>query len=199
MKLTYIIALLLLFNVPSYAAGDAQAGQKKSGQCAACHGADGNTNTPSWPKLAGQHPEYLAKQLHDFRDGKRQNPQMSPMASHLSDADIADLAAYFSTQTRAPDTAKPKDLASGEHLYRAGDANRGLAACMACHGPTGDGNPAALYPKISGQHAGYMAVQLKQFKAEALANDRNGVMRDIASRMSNADIEAVSNYIQGLH
>ena len=179
--------------------GDPQAGRQKAGPCAACHGADGNSGAPAWPSLAGQHAEYIAKQLRDFRGGKRRDAQMSPMAAGLSDADIADLAAYYAAQAPAPAAAQPRDLALGERLYRGGDARRGLAACMACHGPNGVGNPAARYPRIGGQHANYTAAQLKRFKAEARANDRNGVMRDIAGRMSNADIQAVSNYIQGLH
>ena len=191
--------LILLCNQFVSAAGDIREGQAKSGPCAACHGVSGNSATPVWPNLAGQHARYIEKQLRDFRDGKRRNPQMSPMAANLSDADIADLAAYYAAQEPAITVAKPRDIAVGERLYRVGDAKRGLAACMACHGPNGIGNPAAAYPRLSSQHADYTVAQLKQFKAEARGNDRHGVMRDIASRMSNADIEAVSNYIQGLH
>ncbi len=198
MKYACLVSLVLLFS-PPLPAGDIAAGREKSLACAACHGEDGNSPSPAWPNLAGQHADYTGKQLKNFRDGSRQNPQMSPMAANLTDEDIADLAAYYAAQTPRPGLAQPIDLAHGERLYRAGDAKRALAACMACHGPGGSGNPAALYPKINGQHAAYTASQLKQFKAEQRHNDRNAVMRDIASRMTNADIEAVSNYIQGLY
>ncbi len=181
------------------AAGDPAAGKQKSQTCTACHGADGNSVTPDWPSLAGQGSEYLAKQLMDFRAGARRNDLMSPMAANLSDADIADLAAWYSGQEPKPGAADPSLVEAGQRLYRAGDAADGLPSCMSCHGPTGAGNPAAGYPAVSGQHAAYTAAQLKAFKSEQRTNDAGAVMRGIAAKMTNADIEAVAGYIQGLH
>jgi len=195
---TSYLLLLLVVNTVS-AAGDAAAGKEKSALCAACHGADGNSPNPMWPSLAGQHTEYAVEQLHAFKDGTRENPQMTPMAMPLSDQDIEDLAAYFAAQKAKPAYADPDMLELGERLYRAGNAKTGLAACMACHGPDGAGNPAAKYPSISGQHAEYTAAQLRAFKAEERHNDKNSMMRSVAGKMTNEEIKAVSNYIQGLY
>ena len=190
-------ALCLL--APAAIAGDPAAGQQKSAVCAACHGPDGNSTNPTWPKLAGQHVEYTEKQLHDFRDKHRDNAQMSPMATPLSDPDIADLAAYFASQTGSTGVARTEYLELGEKIYRAGNPRTGLPSCMACHGPNGVGNGAAGYPAIAGQHAEYTAIQLKAFKAEQRANDKDSIMRTIAGKMTLKEIEAVSDYIQGLH
>ena len=191
--------VLMLFPLALIAAGNVEAGKQKAATCVVCHGPDGNSNNPTWPNLAGQHAEYIKKQLEDYRDGRRKNDQMAPMAMILSDQDIADLAVYYASQKPRTGQAQPEYLDAGAHLYRAGDATKGLAACMACHGPNGVGNPAANYPRINAQHADYTALQLKAFKAEERANDRNGIMRDIAGRMSNDGIEAVADYLQGLH
>ncbi|HEY7840593.1 MAG TPA: c-type cytochrome [Gammaproteobacteria bacterium] len=195
------IALLsaLCMLAPAATAGDPAAGQQKSAVCAACHAPDGNSTNPTWPKLAGQNAEYAEKQLLDFRDKRRDNAQMSPMAAPLSDADIADLAAYFSAQAGGPGTAKPEHVELGQKLYRAGNARAGLPSCMSCHGPSGAGNGAAGYPALAGQHAEYTAIQLKAFKSEQRANDEDSVMRTIAGKMTIREIEAVSSYIQGLH
>jgi cytochrome c553 len=190
---------VLLAAAPAATAGDPAAGQQKSVICAACHAADGNSVNPAWPRLAGQHVEYAEKQLRDFRDKRRENAQMSPMAMALSDADIADLAAYFASQTGGPGVAHPEHLELGQKLYRAGNPRTGLPSCMSCHGPNGSGNGAAGYPAISGQHAEYTALQLKAFKSEQRANDKDSVMRVIAGKMTLKEIEAVSDYIQGLH
>ncbi len=179
--------------------GDPAAGKQKAQICAACHGPDGNSVNPVWPSLAGQSAEYLRKQMQDFREKARNNDQMSPMAANLSDTDIADLAAYFSSQTGKVGATDPARLEKGARIYRAGNTATGLPACMACHGPTGAGNPAAGYPALGGQHADYTVLQLKAFKSEDRANDKDSVMRDIASKMSNADIKAVASYMQGLH
>jgi cytochrome c553 len=152
-----------------------------------------------WPSLAGQGAEYLRKQLLDLRSNARQNDQMSPMAANLSDEDIADLAAYYAGLRPKAGTADPAHIAAGQRIYRTGDAANGLPACMACHGPAGAGNPAATYPALSGQHAPYTAAQLKAFKAEQRANDTGAVMRTISSKLTNADIDAVAGYLQGLH
>lgn len=193
-----LISLLTLVSSHSYA-GDPAKGKTLSQTCAACHNADGNSVNPVWPKLAGQHAGYIIKQLNDFKDGKRVNAQMTPMVASLSEEGVADLAAFYASQTTKPGSAKPELIESGQKLYRAGDAESGIPSCMACHGPSGAGNPSALYPALAGQHAAYTILQLKAFKAEERSNDTNEVMRSIASSMTNAQIEAVSEYIQGLH
>ncbi len=193
-----LISLLILVSNYSYA-GDPAKGKTLSQTCAACHSADGNSLLPVWPKLAGQHAEYIVKQLNDFKDGKRVNAQMAPMVASLGEEDMADLAAYYASQKIKPGSAKPELISSGQTIYRAGDAESGIPSCMACHGPSGAGNPGALYPALAGQHAEYTILQLKAFKAEERNNDINKVMRSIASSMTNAQIEAVSEYIQGLH
>lgn len=200
MKIYYLTIISLFMLVSSYCyAGDPGKGKTLSITCAACHSADGNSINPVWPKLAGQHAEYLVKQIQDFKEGKRVNAQMAPMVASLSEEDIADIAAYFASQKIKPGAAKPELIEAGQQIYRAGDSQTGIPACMACHGPAGTGNPAALYPAIAGQHAAYTAIQLKAFKSEERNNDANKVMRSIAGSMTNAQIEAVSEYIQGLH
>ena len=182
------------------AAGNAEAGKTKSAACAACHGPDGNSPiNPVWPKLAGQHPGYIEKQLSDFKSGNRKDPTMSGMAAPLSEEDMADLAAYFSSQTKQGGAAAPDQVAAGEKLYRAGNADTGVAACMACHGPAGSGNPAANFPALSGQHASYVEKALKDFRAGTRTNDPNNMMQGVAERMTDAEVAAVAQYIQGLH
>jgi cytochrome c553 len=193
-----ILGLLLLAINNSYAA-DPEKGKTLSQTCAACHSIDGNSINPVWPKLAGQHADYLIKQLQDFKEGNRVNGQMAPMVAALSDEDMADLAAYFSSQKVKRGSANPDLIELGQKIYRAGDAETGVPACMACHGPSGAGNPGALYPALAGQHAEYTALQLIAFKAGERANDSAEVMRTIAGPMTDAQIEAVSEYIQGLH
>ena len=194
-----LAVVLCLLPVLTTAAGDATAGKQKAQTCAACHGVDGNSTNPVWPNLAGQHAEYLMKQLRDFKDGKRENPQMSPMAVNLSEQDILDLAAYFSTQQAGPGAADPGQIELGQKLYRAGNIDTGVPACMACHGPAGHGNPAAMYPAVAGQHNAYTMLQLKAFREGQRTNDPNEIMRTIAGRMTGVEIKAVSEYMQGLH
>ena len=191
--------VLMLLPLTLTAAGNIEAGKQKAATCAVCHGPDGNSNNPSWPNLAGQHAEYIKKQLEDYRAGRRKSDQMAPLAMILSDQDIADLAAYYAAEKPRYGMTRPENVEPGEFLYRAGNADKGLAACMACHGPNGIGNPAANYPRINAQHAAYTELQLKAFKAEERTNDLNGIMRDIAGRMSNDSIQAVADYLQGLH
>lgn len=201
MKIKYlaIISLVMIVTNSSYAADPAN-GKSLSASCAACHGPDGNSVVnPIWPKIAGQHAEYLYKQLKDFKDGNRVNAQMAPMVAALSDEDMADIAAHYSSQKTKRGSAKPEFIEAGEKIYRAGVADKGVAACIACHGPSGTGNPGALYPALSGQHAEYTKIQLKAFKSGDRANDANEVMRTIAGAMTDEQIEAVSEYIQGLH
>ncbi len=196
-----LLALLALTGpLTAVAAGDAERGKEKSVTCAACHGQDGNSINPEWPSLAGQHETYLVKSLNSFRDGARQNVLMSPQAAMLSDTDIDDLAAYYAAQTRERRTSDPALVAQGERLYRGGDRDKGISACIACHGPSGRGNPGAAYPALAGQHATYTTNQLLAYRGNNRQSDANAgqVMRNISSQMSDDDIKAVSSYIQGL-
>lgn len=188
----------LLGSTAALAAGDATAGQQKSAACAACHGADGNSANGEWPKLAGQNTVYLVKQLQDFKAGRRANPIMSGMAAPLSDQDMEDLAAYFSAQQPAPGKADPELVEKGKAIYLAGNLNSGLAACTACHGANGKGNPAAGFPAVSGQHAQYLDTQLKSFRTMQRGNDPGQMMRNIAAKMSDDEIKAVASFMQGL-
>ena len=171
--------------------------------CAACHGPDGNSVAPANPKLAGQFPEYLDKQLSNFKsqDGKkplRENAIMNGMVANLSDADMRDVAAYFASQTLRPDWAHDKDLAAaGQQLYRGGNLQSGVPACAGCHGPTGAGNP-IQYPRIAGQYADYVEAQLKGFRAGTRANDPNGMMRGVAARLTDEEIKGLAQYVAGL-
>ncbi|MGH8119112.1 MAG: c-type cytochrome [Gammaproteobacteria bacterium] len=194
-----IAAVLCLAPLITQAAGDAAAGMKKSQTCAACHGPDGNSTNSVWPKLAGQHAEYLLKQLQDFKSGKRENAQMSPMATNLGDQDMQDLAAFYSSQKIKPGAADPALVTLGQKIYRAGNIEAGVPACMACHGPAGHGNPAAVYPATGGQHAAYSLVQLKAFREGLRTNDPQEIMRTIVGRMTDDEIKAVSEFMQGLH
>jgi len=197
--LVSISIVLALGAAGVQAAGDAAAGKAKSAVCMACHGADGNSPAnPVWPKLAGQHPSYLIKQLSELKSGARKDQTMSPMAAPLSDQDAQDLAAYFSSQTQQPGTAAADKVAQGEHIYRAGNKASGVAACMACHGPTGIGNAPAKFPRIGGQHAPYVEKALKDFRSGVRSNDLNGMMRDVTAKMSDDEIAAVAQYVQGL-
>jgi cytochrome c553 len=195
-------AILVMFGAVSTvsAAGDAAAGKTKSAACAACHNADGNSMVPTFPKLAGQHASYIEKQLADFKAGDRKDPTMSGMAAPLSEQDMADLAAYFASNTTAIGAPADKQKAAkGKTLFQAGDKAKGISACMACHGPNGAGNPGANFPSLKGQHSTYVIKALKDFRSGVRANDPQKMMRDIAAKMSDADIEAVAEYISGLH
>lgn len=182
----------------SLAAGDAAAGKTKAAACAACHGTDGNSANPEWPKLAGQHAPYLVKQLANFKAGERTNAMMAPMAAPLSEQDMADLAAFFTSQTLAEGKVDPALVAAGEKLFRGGNATTGVAACMGCHGPNGVGNPQANFPSLSGQYAAYTVNQLKAFRSGERANDAGKMMQNIAARMTDAEMQAVASYIEGL-
>lgn len=179
-------------------AGSSEAGKVKSTECAACHGVDGNSMNPEWPKLAGQHPNYLAKQLANFKDGERQNATMAPMVEKLTPEDMADLAAYFGTQNTKIGMADETKVELGEMVYRGGNTSTGVPACAGCHGPTGMGNPEAKFPRLSGQHAKYVAVQLYEFRKGGRANDAGKMMRNVALHMTDDEIDAVAQYIQGL-
>jgi cytochrome c553 len=179
-------------------AGDVKAGQQKSAVCAACHSTDGNSLSDAFPKIAGQHAQYIEKQLKDYKSGNRQNALMAPMAAPLTDEDIANLAAYFSSQTTAPGATSEALVELGEQIYRGGNKETGVPACMACHGPNGNGVPAAGWPKLSGQYPAYIETQLNAFASGERANDMNGMMRDIATKMSPEEMKAVSAYVFGL-
>ena len=164
--------------------------------CAACHGADGNSGSPEYPRIAGQSPEYLLKQMHEFKSGKRANAIMSGFASQLSDADMRNLSAWISSQAPKPNTAKDKDLVMmGERIYRGGIADRNIPACAGCHSPNGAGIP-AQFPRVSGQHAAYTAAQLDAFRSGVRAN--NPIMSDVAAKMNDKEITAVADYMAGL-
>lgn len=183
---------------------DAAKGQAIASQvCVACHMADGNSAQPENPKLAGQFPEYLYKQLTNFKPQDnakpaRENPIMAGMVANLSDADMRNVATYYAAQTYRPAAAQDKNLAAlGQKIYRGGNPNTGVAACAGCHGPAGAGIP-KQYPRIAGQFAQYIEAQLKAFRSGTRANDPSGMMRGVAGHMTDAEIKAVSEYTAGL-
>ena len=182
----------------SYAGGNAEAGQGKAAVCGGCHGVDGNSMIPSFPKLAGQGELYLTKQLIDIRDGARSVPQMSGILTGRTDQDLADLAAYYSAQKVTIGATDPELLGLGRQIYRAGIAAKGVAACSACHSPTGAGNAQAAFPALSGQHADYVIAQLKAYRTETRTNGQAMMMQQVAALMSDKEIEAVASYVQGL-
>ncbi|MCP4321215.1 MAG: cytochrome c4 [Psychromonas sp.] len=193
-----VIALFGLSNM-AVAQADIQAGKAKSITCAACHGADGNSPSNLYPKLAGQHKSYLEKQLADFKSGERNDPIMMGMVMALSAQDIKDLATYYASQTATAETVSPEIADAGKKLYMGGDLKRGIPGCTACHGPRGNGLELAKFPKISNQHPAYTKVQLDKFRSKARNNDANGMMVDVATKLTDADIELLSKYISALH
>ena len=203
MKKALIIALASLTVTVSasvFAAGDATKGKALTATCAACHGIDGNSVNPIWPKLAGQGEEYIIKQLTDFRSGARVDATMTPMAKGIaSDDDIPHIAAYFASQKQKPGVADEKQVELGRALFKGGKMSSGVTACAACHGVTGEGNTKAKFPRISGQHSKYLVNQLKAFKSEARTNDPGKMMQNIAANMTDKDMNAVAEYISGLH
>ena len=203
MKITVSLLAVFALSSAAHAAGmqgDAQAGQAKSATCAACHGAQGNSPSPEWPNLAGQHASYTSKQLADFKAGKeRTDPVMMGMAANLTPQDMADLGAYFATLTPAGGFVSEEHLALGERIYRGGNQKTGVPACIACHGPNGAGDPMGGVPALSGQRPAYTAKQLMAFRKGERTNDRNIMMRQASRWMSDQEIEAVSEYIAGLH
>ena len=181
------------------AAGDPANGEAKTTVCAACHGQDGNSAAPANPKLAGQGEKYLFKQLKDIQTKKREVLLMTGLLDELSDADLQDIAAYYASQTQTLGAADEEWVELGREIYRAGNADRSIPACTGCHGPAGKGNAPAAYPMLAGQHADYIAQQLRNFSVGTRHNDGEAkTMRDIAQRMNENEIKAVASYIEGL-
>ena len=174
-------------------------GKAKAQVCGACHGEDGNSTIPMWPKLAGQNPAYTVEQLQAFKSGRRENPAMAPLAVPLEESDMREIAAYYAAQTLRIQPVEAGKIAAGQQLYRGGNAERRIPACMACHGPSGAGNAPARYPALRGQHAEYTVNQLKAYRDGSRSTDQKRMMRTIAAKLSDADIEQVAQYISGLY
>lgn len=191
--------LVLASPVKAQLGGKVDAGKAKAAVCASCHGQDGNGGAdPTWPKIAGQVPEYLYAQLKAFKSGARKNALMSGMAAPLSDQDMQDLAAYYASQPLKLGAATNKELAlSGQTIFRGGVADSGVAACMSCHGPAGQGIP-PRFPRLNGQKTAYTEKQMRDFKAGE-RKDNDAIMTRLAARMTDAQIKAVAEYIAGLH
>ncbi|TVZ42005.1 cytochrome c553 [Alteromonadaceae bacterium 2753L.S.0a.02] len=199
-----------LFAVSSAHAGDAAKGEQLVAACGACHGADGNSAMATFPKLAGLGEKYLLKQMQDIKSGARVVPEMAGQVTNLSDAQLGDIAAYFGSKTiqlsgsekiqvQLNSGVKVDGLKLGEQVYRAGNLESGVPACSGCHSPTGQGNSPAGFPRLGGQHGAYIAKQLRDFRAGNRTNDGEAmIMRGVAQHMSDAEIDAVANYIAGL-
>lgn len=208
MKFAKILMLVVagLLSGQAMAAGDPEAGEQKAAVCAACHGQNGNSASAMYPKLAGQGETYAVKQLKEFKSGERENAIMQGQVAGLSEQDMADISAYYARQSVETGTANPDYAEHGEQIWRGGNAETGVSACTGCHGPAGKGVDAAGFPALAGQHADYIASQLKAFRAagqESLegtqrANDSNAMMRSIAARMSDREIRDVASFISGL-
>lgn len=194
-----VAALALGAGSLALAQGDATAGANKITVCLACHGQDGNmSQLPNVPKLGGQNEKYLLKQMHDIKSGARPAPLMTGMLNTLNDQDMADVAAYYASQPTPAGAAEPEKVALAETIYRAGNAEIGVAACSACHSPNGQGLASAGYPALSGQDPAYTELQLKAFRDGARQNDDAEVMRAIAARLRDAEIAALASYVSGL-
>lgn len=180
--------------------GDPAAGQTKATTCAACHGADGNSVTPEWPSLAGQSEAYIVRQLEAYAAGQRADLGMQGFAATLSEQDMHDIGAFYAQQTLLPKGADPELVELGESIYRGGVPERSIAACIACHGPSGHGNPMAAWPRINGQHAAYLRKTLSDYASGTRTSDtdRDNVMRNVAELLLEDEIVALSSYIQGL-
>lgn len=201
LRVTALAAGVVLWAALAHAetGGDPQAGEAKSAPCAGCHGVEGNGGAdPAWPKLASQIPEYIVEQLQLFKSGERKNPLMNAQAAPLSEEDMWDLAAYYARQELEPGAAADAELAlAGQRIYRGGIREANVPACMSCHGPSGHGIP-PRFPRLNSQKAAYIEKQMLDFKA-GRRQDNDDIMTRIAGRMSDAQIEAVSEYLAGLH
>ena len=201
MKKLILVGLMFLYTVSGAAlAGNAEAGKTKSMACGGCHGMDGNSMIPLYPKLAGQNEAYIIKQVKDFKaNTTRQNPIMFGMVAALTDEDAADIGAYYQSQKLAQvATFDETQLAAGRELYKGGNMQTGVPACQACHGPAGGGTAGIGYPQLGGQYADYTLAQLKAFKDGTRKNDDKSLMRSIVEKMSDEDMVAVANYIASL-
>ena len=201
-KLTIIIISIFCGSVATqlaFAQGNAVAGQAKVALCASCHGLDGNSELAINPKLAGQNAGYIIKQLMDYKSGVRSNQIMSAMVLNLSEQDMQDISAWYSSQQVTLQGADPKFVELGESLYRAGNKELAVAACSACHSPTGRGNAPAGFPSLGGQHAEYTLQQLKDFRAGVRQNDESSMMRVVVERLTDRELEALASYVSGLH
>lgn len=194
-----LISTLALTASTAIAAGDPEKGQQKATSCAACHGADGNSAAATFPSLAGQHEEYIVSQLKAFQEGVRDNPTMAPMAMGLSEQDMADIGAFYEQQTAKIGTTDDELATLGEQVYRGGVTLTSVPACIACHGASGKGNGPAGFPALAGQHADYTFAQLMAFKKGERVSDPNGMMRNAVKLMSEKEMKAVAQYIQGLY
>ena len=201
MKASRFGALMLAFvGLSAFAAtaADIEAGKAKSAVCAACHGVDGNSSNPIWPSLAGQHASYTYKQLMDFKEGRRVNASMTGMVALLTEEDMKNLAAFYESQTPKGAAFDAEVIAEGESIYRGGITETRVAACMGCHSPSGKGNGPAAWPSLAGQHPQYIVTQLQHFKQGLRENDPGKMMRNVVVRMSDAEMEAVANYVAGI-
>lgn len=197
-----LVSTLILAAIASmgHAQGNAAAGESKAVVCGACHGATGNSTIAENPKLAGQNARYLAKQMHDIKSGARTVAVMTGLLNNSSDQDILDIAAFYAAQDKTLEGANPDLVELGESIYRSGIESLSVAACTACHSPTGQGNDQAGFPSLGGQHAQYTANQLKAFRSGARANDGNAMpMRIVSERLTDREIEAIASYLSGLN
>ena len=192
------LILLLIAPISFTMAGDVEAGKSKSIVCSACHGQDGNSINPLWPSLAGQHKQYTIHTLRAYQNGTRVDAVMQAQVMALTEQDLEDIAAYYNAQTMQKKDYDYGLAKKGESLYRGGNASTGVAACIACHGPTGRGNPGAGYPSLAGQHAEYTADALKGYIKTERKAGLNDMMQSLATRLTAEEIEAVSEYIQAL-
>ncbi|KTC97324.1 cytochrome c4 [Legionella geestiana] len=200
MKKHLLLVVMLSVITGAEAADRIAKGLEKSATCVACHGPAGISPNPLWPNLAGQHAPYLLKQMQDMKAGKTRNvPVMTAILANLSDEDLTDLAAYYASLPHPIGKTPKAAIAPGERLYRGGNFERHITACIACHGPGGLGNSEAGFPVISGQNAAYTAQQLADFRDKKRANDYNAIMRDISARMTQEDMNAISAYVAGLY
>ncbi|HEX5678342.1 MAG TPA: c-type cytochrome [Alcanivorax sp.] len=203
----FVLLAAVVATPSALAQGDPEAGKEKAQVCAACHGPDGNSSSGMYPSLAGQGEPYLIKQLKDFKSGARENAIMQAQAANLSEQDMQDLAAFYAKQAVETGQVKAELVALGERIYRGGDVESGIPACAGCHGPAGQGVDAAVFPALAGQQPAYVASQLKAFRAVGREdigdmarrdNDPQAMMRTLAAKMSDAQIQAVSSFVAGL-
>ena len=197
-----VTSLLAAISLQAEAGGDTAVGQSKGAICAACHGADGNSTVPQWPKLAGQHPDYLLRQFNLIKAGARSVPEMSGIVPGINEQDAGDIAAWFASQQMSGGVAGESAVFEGERLWRAGNAKSGTPACMSCHGAAGEGNPLAGYPRLAGQHSVYTASMLKRFRGGENWGAKDApshVMDGVAAELTDGEIDALASFIQGLY